>query len=89
MASREHGTLVAATVATVSVTGTHEEIVVVNHGSDAIYFTVDGTTPTVQGDDTFVCLGGGFATAEARGAGPYSVKLISSGTPAYSAMGVS
>lgn len=87
MAAREHGTLVAATVSTVTITGSHEDILVLNHGSDAIYFTVNGDTPTVAGDDTFVALGGGYAYAEARGAGPYSVKLISSGTPAYSVMG--
>jgi len=89
VASREHGTLVATTVSTVEITGNHENLVVVNHGTDAIYFTVDGSTPTVAGDDTFVCLGGGYANAEARGSGPYSVKLISAGTPAFSVLGES
>lgn len=85
MAVRKHGTLVAATVATVTVDGGFEFIEVVNHGTGTIYFTVDGTTPASQADETLVALQGERVKAEnVDRAGTVDVKLISAGTPSYS-----
>lgn len=85
MAYRKHGTLVAATVATVTLTPNAKFVEVVNRGSDDIYFRLDGTDPTVAGDDTYVVPGGGFTRVRNNDRdGSVSVKLISSGTPAYS-----
>lgn len=85
MAVRKHGTLSASTVATVALDGGFEAVELVNHGSDAIYFSLDGTTPTVQGDDFFVAAAGGWVVEpDSDRAGAVSVKLISAGTPSYS-----
>lgn len=85
MAVRKHGTLVATTVATVTLDGGFEAIEVVNHGGGTIYFTVDGTTPTVAGDETYAVPSGGFLTVDSSDRiGTDDVKLISAATPAYS-----
>lgn len=82
-----HGTLTASTVATVTVSGDYRTVDVWNlTGTAAIYFTLDGSTPTVQGNDTFVVPA---AVGSVRLLSPavdtaLTVKLISSGTPSYS-----
>jgi hypothetical protein len=83
-----HGTLVAATVTTVTL-GTakadSEQVEVLNRdGAAEIYFTVDGTTPTVAGDDTEMLPASiGSVRVIASTSGQAVVKLISSGTPKY------
>lgn len=86
MAVRKHGTLVASTVATVTVAGNAEFIEVMARGTGDIFFTVNGTTPTVAGDDTFAVAGaGGYVRLRNNERdGSIDVKLISSGTPGYS-----
>lgn len=87
----DHGTLVAATVTTVTLTRDFQRVEVVNvTGTAAIYFTVDGSDPTVGGDDTYV-LPAAICSFEAPSASSGSttvVKLISSGTPGFAVEGV-
>ena len=89
-ATSKHATLVASTVDTVTLTGTDYYSVEVLHRSssvtDPIYFTVDGSTPTVAGDDTYVVMPGGWKTVRSK-ENIDVVKLISAGTPAYSVTG--
>ena len=88
----KHGTLSAATVAT-------ETFAVVNLGwvyvtirdgaTGPIYFTVDGTTPTVGGDDTWVvqAVGGhikGVQIPTSISGTSLEVKLISASADGYS-----
>lgn len=95
-----HGTLVANTVATASVTADSDiqvsnvateqstKVEVLNRdGTAEIYFTVDGTTPTVGGTGCYVLPAaiGAYSVEGVRGS--VTVKLISAGTPAYSVIG--
>lgn len=85
MAVRRHGTLTAASVATVTLDGGYEFLEILDHGTDPIYWTQDGTTPTVQGNDTFVCAAGGWVTERVTDrVGTVDVKLISAGAAPYS-----
>lgn len=84
----KHATLVAATVDTVTLPGAVNSVEVLNRdGVAEIYFTVDGTTPTVGGDDTQVLPAtiGGIEVDTSQGVADTGtvVKLISSGTPKY------
>lgn len=80
----KHVALVAATVDTVNFAYSGSSCRVHNHDSTAdIYFTIDGTTPTAAGDDTYyVAPGTSVVVNESIVA---TVKLISTGTPTYSA----
>lgn len=90
-ATGKHGTLVAATVTTVDLTGTSESLRVQNRGTTVLYYTITrgGTaaTPTVAGDDTYALPANSSDThsmdSYLRG-GDAQVKLISSGIPDYS-----
>lgn len=85
MAVRKHGTLVAATVATVALAGNSKYVEVLNRGDDDIFFTINGTDPTVAGDDTFACPAGEFVKVRNYDRdNTVSVKLISAATPDYS-----
>lgn len=80
------GTLVAATVSTVTATGTHIGVEIMNvSGSAAIGYTIDGTAPTsttspeipaVAGSKVRIPFGSNVTAAV--------VKLLSAGTPTYS-----
>lgn len=65
------------------------EVEVVNRdGVAAIYFTVDGSTPTVGGDDTYVLPAAiGSFTVRSPANVAAVVKLVSAGTPQYSVQG--
>lgn len=86
-------TLTASTVDTVTVTGAFRRLVVKNHGTTRISATINGATPTVDGDDFRVIMAGGAEVVydELEDEGSVSlddttdvaVKLISSGTPTY------
>jgi hypothetical protein len=52
-------------------------------GTSPVYFTTDGSTPTVGGDDTYIVRSGALHV-DVETAGTVTVKLISAGTPAYS-----
>lgn len=91
MAYAKHGTLVASTAATVTISGTFRKATLVNHGDDPIYFTSHGdadaiSDPTVQGDDTAVCPAGMPVDLPCT-SGNLTVKMISSSTPSYSLVG--
>lgn len=79
-----HLTLVANTVATVTLDDDYATVEVVNvDGAAAVYFVVNfAATPTVGGDDTVV-LPAAISGVELDpyGAANTTVKLISSGTP--------
>lgn len=93
MASIVHGTLVANTMTTVTLTANHNEVEVIHRGGAGaadIFFTVDGANPTVNGEDTDVAPNG---VGQRTQVGAYKkqntvVKLISSGTPAYTVRGL-
>ena len=90
MANPKHVTLTAATVATVNVDNQYfSNVEVVNvDGVAAVYFTTDGTTPTVGGDGAHV-LPAAIGGVDVRAAvTPIVVKLISSGTPKVSVRGL-
>ncbi len=92
MAYIRHGTLTAVTVATVTLDDrSYSTIEVLNRdGVDEIYFIVlnasnVATDPTVGGNDC-ECLPAAMSALEVLTPDPppYTVKLISSGTPDYS-----
>lgn len=87
MAASEHVTLVADTVATVTLTTNAGSIEVVNRtGTAEVYFTTDETTPTVEGDDTHVLPAAicAVTVADETGGKNSVIKLISAGTPKVS-----
>lgn len=83
---RKHATLTGATVDTVKLQDPTSTVEVVNRDAAlTIYFTVNGTDPTVAGDDTIVLP----PSAAYHWLAPTdTVKLISSGAAAYSVQGV-
>lgn len=82
MPQTTYDTLVATTVKSETLTGNPSKICVINRGSVELFFTTNGTDPTVAGDNTFCVLPSGFLEAAMEGGGNV-VKLISSGTPTY------
>lgn len=81
-------TLVGSAVDTVTFTDDVDAVQVLNlSGTAAIYFTIDGTAPTVAGVNTYVlpaATGASLTVSIAPAGSITSVKLISSGTPQYS-----
>lgn len=87
----QHVTLVANTVATVTLTGDFQLVEVINvDGVAAVYFTVDGAAPTVAGDDTLVVPAVADARTRAGAPSPANstVRLISAGAPKVAVVGV-
>lgn len=82
-----HGiTLAAADITTVHFPDDVDEIEVLSHDGNApIYFTTDGTNPSVEGRGSRV-LPAAISSAQVQPptAGPTIVKLISAGTPKVS-----
>lgn len=83
-------TLVAATVDTITFTGRDcDAVEVVTDGTAAVYVTVDGTTPTVAGANTYPLPAASVPVSRIMSvgsAGATVVKVISAGTPVYSAL---
>jgi hypothetical protein len=78
-------TLVANTVDTVTFADDIGEVEVVSNGSAAIYFTTDGTTPTVGGAAThYLPASSSVRRVKFTGSDASAIKLISAGTPTYS-----
>ncbi len=88
MANRKHNTLTADTVDTVTLGDrNYDQVMVTNRsGGNPIYFRVDGTAPTVEGDDTFVVAASAWAhkTIGLPDKESLQVKLISAGAEDYS-----
>jgi len=85
-------TLTAATVSTQTVDDGFDHIEVLNiTGTAEVYFTVDGTTPTVGGAGCYVVPATIAAlevvARDTHGQRARTVKLISSGTPKVSVRG--
>lgn len=88
-----HSTLVADTADTVSLEAWTRYVLVINKSAtDFMYATTDGSTPTVEGDDTYcippstskMLFNEGVEPMPALGLSAGTVvKLISSGTPDY------
>jgi len=77
-------TLVASTVDTVTFAAQVEQIKIWTDGTAAVYFTVDGTTPTVSGSHCFKIPATVLSeTVNVQTMAP-TVKLVSAGTPVYS-----
>lgn len=90
VAAGEHGayakTLAASVVDTVTFAYDADYIEVWGDGTSAIYFTTDGSTPTVAGANTWelpVGVASSRAVEVGTGGGTV-VKVISAGTPKYS-----
>ncbi len=79
-------TLVAGTVETTTFSEDLDEVTIVSlDGAAALYFTVDGRTPTVGGTSTRVMPAAiGAVSIDVPTAGNSVVKVISSGTPTIS-----
>lgn len=81
------GTLVAATVATVQIQAWTYGVNVINRtAGQEIWVRLDGTDPTVGGNDCFLVLGARNFPVDLK-SGNVTVKLISSGTPNYTVEG--
>jgi len=83
--SSKHATLVASTIDTVKFSTRPRAVEIRNLNSTAlIYFTVDGSAPTVGGDDTYRLSPNETLQVDiGNWVEPPQVQLISSGTPAY------
>lgn len=63
MANPKHVTLTPSTSGDVVVTGYASEVAVINVSGEApIYFRIDGTAPTIEGDNCYVVPAGVGAT---------------------------
>ncbi len=80
----KHATLTAGTVDTVTFPVDLDRVEIANRGTAEIYFTLEGQTPTVGGDDCYVVTAGGSLQVEPRTNQGTVVKLISSAATAYS-----
>jgi hypothetical protein len=81
------GALVAAAVTAVTVQAWQYGVNVINRtAGQEIWVRLDGTDPTVGGNDCFLVLGARNFPVDLK-AGTLTVKLISSGTPNYTVEG--
>jgi hypothetical protein len=88
VARSKHATLAAATVDTVNISSDTNYVEVVSRGDDYISFTVDGSAPTVFGDNTFVVLPRGALQVLDAGGPTSQVKVISASAIPYSVQAV-
>lgn len=81
--SPQYVTLTANTVATVNFADDANVIEVLNRdGTAEVWFTVDGTTPSVEGTGSQLCPAAiGAREIEPPTSAPTTVKLLSTGTP--------
>jgi hypothetical protein len=86
--SAKHATLGASTVDTVTLGSDCNNVEVYNRAATVdIYFTVNGATPTVAGDNTYAVGPGTALLVSVPTSGATVVKLISTGANAYSVTG--
>lgn len=82
-----HGkTLAAGTVDTVNFADDLQFVTVISDGAAPIFYTLDGSTPTVNGGNCFLMPEGAVSadTRDVWQAGATVVKLISAGAATYS-----
>jgi hypothetical protein len=84
-----HGVVAPESVETVSVPVDADTIEVLNRGSEDIYFTIDKSTPTVNGNNCEIVTAGTALEVTRKAAGNAVVKLVATGECAYSVRGVS
>lgn len=79
------GTLSASTVDTINFSIFAPAVEIVSDGAALMYVTVDGTTPTVGGNNTYVLPASASTRTFRLGIGGRNpaIKLISAGTPTY------
>lgn len=84
------GALVASTVLTITFTGAHLGVDIENvSGASPIFYTVDGSTPSVTTSDELPGVAGSHQEVYFGAEVPAPVvKLISAGTPTYSVSGL-
>lgn len=84
-------TLVANTVSTVTLDGNYSSVIIVKHGdSAAAWVGMDGDVPTVAGAGCIPLLpGSGERQITSEGQAATVAKVISTGTPVITVMGVS
>lgn len=82
----KHGILTANAVEIVTVKRYAVEIK--NRGTVSIFFRMDGTAPTVAGDDTYVVAPGESLTMDPDYTAYASVKMVASAACDYSVTGV-
>ncbi len=80
----KHATLTANVVDTVTFPRDCDRVEVVNRGNVELYFTLEGQTPTIGGDNAYIVMPGGALQAEPRTSGNTSANLISGAATAYS-----
>ena len=76
-------TLRENTVDTVTFAQAPGKVEIINTGSEGIYLTIDGTTPTIAGAGTIIVPANSVRVIDVD-TSQKVVKLISSGTPEYS-----
>lgn len=59
-------------------------VTIISDGADAVYYTLDGSAPTVGGKNCYVIPAGGGADTREPKAPSTTVKLISAGAPTLS-----
>lgn len=85
----KHATLTISTVDTVTLTGANAMLEIINRStSDVIYVRLDGTAPTVAGNETIAIMPGYPLRRHLPVHAPRTVKLISAGAAAYSVQGI-
>lgn len=78
-------TLTAATVDTITIEGSNDPIELLSDGAASVFYTLDGSTPTVRGANCRQLPAFPSAvTKSPRYSGSLVVKLISAGTPTIS-----
>lgn len=84
-----HATLTASSVSTINLNSQYyRKIEIVNRGDVEAFYTLDDSTPTVEGDNSIVLPARSAVVEEWYGDTTPTVKIISTGTPKISVRGV-
>jgi hypothetical protein len=85
VARAKHATLVVSTVDTVNFSDVGQHTIIVSNKStgQALYFRLDGTDPTADGDECYLAVPSGRKVVKQR-VSITAVKLISGGAQIYS-----
>lgn len=83
-----HETLTPNIAATVSLGVDADYVEVLNRGAFDLYFTIDGTTPTIGGNDVEIVPAGTALEVSRKAPGNATVKLVAPGSVAFTVRGV-